>query len=122
MDFQSTVPETERLPEASETALYRVVQEALTNVLRHAKARRVSLVLQCSPAQAAAVVEDDGVGFDADSVTTPTGDGGRLGLLGMRERVALAGGTLTVESAPGRGTTVVARVPLPAAGRTGRAG
>ncbi|HVK09316.1 MAG TPA: histidine kinase, partial [Gemmataceae bacterium] len=60
VDFQSTVPDTERLPAPVETVLYRVVQEALTNVLRHAKARRVSLVHQCSTAQAAVVVEDDG--------------------------------------------------------------
>ncbi len=122
VDFQSTVPDAERLPEASETALYRVVQEALTNVLRHAEARRVSLMLQWSSSQAVVVVEDDGVGFDGDAVTTPARGGGRLGLLGMRERVALVGGTLTVESAPGRGTTVIASVPLPAAGRKERAG
>jgi signal transduction histidine kinase len=89
-----------------------VIQEALTNVLKHAQARRVSLLLQQAPGQAVAVVEDDGVGFDADSVTAPTRAGGRLGLFGMRERVALVGGTLTVESSPGRGTTVIARISL----------
>ena len=119
VDFQSTGPDTGRLSTTAETALYRVVQEAMTNVLRHAKARRVSLVLQWSPGQAVVVVEDDGVGFDAESVTAPAG---RLGLLGMRERVALVGGTLTIESAPGRGTTVIARVPLPAGGGKGRDG
>ena len=71
---------------------------------------------------AVAVVMDDGVGFDADSARISARGGGGLGLLGMRERVALVGGTLTVESAPGAGTTVIARVPLPAAGRKGRAG
>jgi signal transduction histidine kinase len=122
LDFHAAGPDTGRLPEAAETALFRVVQEALTNVLRHAGARRVSLVLQRSAGQAVAVVEDDGVGFDAESETAPAGGGGRLGLLGMRERVALVGGTLTVESAPGRGTTVIARVPLPAGGGEGRGG
>ncbi len=122
IDFQAAGLDTGRLPEAAETALYRVVQEALTNVLRHAGARRVSLVLQRLPGQAVAVVEDDGVGFDAEAVTVPAGDGGRLGLLGMRERMALVGGTLTVESAAGRGTTVIARVPLPAGGSEGREG
>jgi signal transduction histidine kinase len=122
VDFQSTVPDAERLPGASETALYRVVQEALTNVLRHAKARRVSLVLQWSSDQAVVVVEDDGVRFDADSVTTPARDGRRLGLLGMRERVALVGGTLTIESSPGRGTTIIACVPLLVGRGDGREG
>jgi signal transduction histidine kinase len=111
IDFQAAGLGTGRLPEPAETALYRVVQEALTNVLRHAGARRVGLVLQRFPGQAMAVVEDDGVGFDAESVTATARDGGRLGLLGMRERLALVGGTLTVESATGRGTTVIARVP-----------
>ena len=119
VDFESAGPDTARLPEAAETALYRVVQEALTNVLRHAGARRVSLVLQWSPRQAVVVVEDDGVGFDAESVTAPAG---RLGLLGMRERVALVGGTLTIESSPGRGTTIIACVPLPVGWRDGRDG
>jgi signal transduction histidine kinase len=115
VDFQSTIPDTARLHEAAETALYRVVQEALTNVLRHARARQVSLVLQWSPGHAAVVVEDDGLGFDAESATASAG---RLGLLGMRERMSLVGGTLTIESTPGRGTTVIARVPLAADART----
>jgi len=113
IDFQSVGPDTGRLPEAVETVLYRVIQEALTNVLKHAKARRVSLVLQRFANQAVAVVEDDGVGFDTESMMASVGDRGRLGLLGMRERVALIDGTLTVESTPSRGTTVIARVPLP---------
>jgi signal transduction histidine kinase len=79
----------------------------------------VSLVLQWSPSQAVVVVEDDGVGFDAESTTAPTG---RLGLVGMRERVALVGGTLTIESSPGRGTTIIACVPLPVGWRDGRDG
>lgn len=119
IDFQSVGPDTGRLPEAVETVLYRVIQEALTNVLKHAKARRVSLVLQRFANQAVAVVEDDGVGFDTESMVASVGDRGRLGLLGMRERVALFDGTLTVESAPGRGTTVIARVPLPDGSREG---
>jgi PAS domain S-box-containing protein len=116
VDFHGTGLDGGRLPAPVETALYRVAQEALTNVLKHANARRVSLILQRTPGQAVVVVEDDGVGFDAESVTAPTRDGGRLGLVGMRERVALVGGTLTVESAPGGGTTVIARIPLPGDG------
>ena len=59
-----------------------------------------------------AVIEDDGAGFTAETVASPSGEKGRLGLIGMRERMAQVGGTLTVESAPARGTTVIARVPL----------
>jgi signal transduction histidine kinase len=89
-------------------ALYRVVQEALTNVARHAGARVVSLVIQEQDGCALAVVEDDGAGFDAEAAAAA----GRLGLLGMRERMTLLGGVLEVESRPGAGTTVIARVPL----------
>ncbi|MFL5579265.1 MAG: PAS domain S-box protein, partial [Gemmatimonadaceae bacterium] len=99
-----------RLPPAVETTLYRVAQEVLTNAARHAGATRLSVVLECSPWQALMVVDDDGRGFDA--AAAERGDGGRLGLIGARERVALIGGTLTVESAPGAGTSVFVRLPL----------
>ncbi|MDB5312368.1 MAG: sensor protein [Gemmataceae bacterium] len=111
VDFHAAGLDGDRLPVPVETALYRVVQEALTNVLKHASARRVSVVLQRSPGHVSAVVEDDGRGFDPESAPAA---GHRLGVLGMRERVALVGGSLAVESAPGRGATVIARVPLPA--------
>jgi PAS domain S-box-containing protein len=107
VDFQDVGTDTGRLPDATETALYRVVQEALTNVLKHAKARRVSVVLQCSLGHASVVIEDNGVGFEVESLA----DKGRLGLLGMRERLALVSGTLTIESKTGGGTTVIARIP-----------
>jgi PAS domain S-box-containing protein len=112
VDFHGAGLDGVRLPALIETALYRVVQEALTNVLKHSAARRVSVVLQRSPGQAVAVVEDDGRGFDVDSDPATGTAERRLGLLGMRERVALVGGTLTVESDVGRGTTVIARVPI----------
>ncbi|QEL16805.1 PAS domain-containing sensor histidine kinase [Limnoglobus roseus] len=108
VDFQGPGPDAPRLPPPIETALYRVIQEALTNVLKHAAALRVSVVLRRSAGQATALIEDDGRGFDADSVAPH-----RLGVLGMRERAELVGGTLTVESSRGRGTTVIARIPLP---------
>lgn len=107
-----------RLPMEIETVLYRVVQEALTNVLKHAEARNVSVVLERKDGVARLIVEDDGRGFDPD--TPPRADardGPRLGLLGIRERVSLLGGTLTVESAPGAGTTLFVQVPT--AGWTG---
>lgn len=110
-DFHAAGLYAGRLPAATETALYRVILEALTNVLKHARARRVSVVLQASATQVVAIVEDDGCGFD--SAPAPAGPSEhRLGVLGMRERVALLGGELTIDSEPGRGTTVIARVPL----------
>ncbi len=97
-----------RLPADAETAFYRIVQEALTNVVKHAHARRVSITLVRKESSAVVVVEDDGHGFEPDAVRR-----GALGFVGMRERVALVGGRLTVESSPGAGTTLVAEVPLP---------
>jgi two-component system, NarL family, sensor histidine kinase DevS len=96
---------TERLPPEVETALYRLVQEALTNVVKHARASHVSISLVRRTRSVSVVVEDDGVGF-----SDPSGDG--LGLIGMRERVGLLDGRLEVEANPGRGTTIVAEVPL----------
>ena len=112
IDLHSTGLDAERLPAPLETALYRMVQEGLTNVLKHAQARRVSLILQRSPNQVLAILEDDGRGFDAEGVINSPGSAGHLGLLGMRERVALVGGALTVESTPGKGTTIFVRIPL----------
>ena len=96
-----------RLPAEAETALYRIVQEALTNVVKHASARHVSITLVRKEGSAVVVVEDDGEGFEPGSTRA-----GALGLVGMRERVALVGGRLKVESSPGTGTTLVAEVPL----------
>ncbi|HET7567779.1 MAG TPA: GAF domain-containing protein [Gaiellaceae bacterium] len=96
-----------RLPPEIETALYRIVQESLTNVVKHARASKVSVVLTRKDDSVSVIVEDDGIGFEP----ARTRDGG-LGLVGMRERVGLLGGRLTVESRPGAGTTFVAEVPL----------
>jgi signal transduction histidine kinase len=116
VDFHATGLDAGRLPAATETALYRVILEALTNVLKHARAKRVSVVLQAAPRQVVAVVEDDGCGFDPEAGPV-AGAEQRLGILGMRERVALLGGELTIDSGLGRGTTVIARIPLaPATG------
>jgi len=97
-----------RLPSEVETTLYRVIQEALTNVAKHAGAQSVSVVLVRRPTSATAVVEDDGSGF-----TTSDEAAGGIGLAGMRERLALLDGRLIIESDPARGTTVAAEVPLP---------
>lgn len=111
VDFHGNELERERLPPSVETTLYRIVQEGLTNVLKHARARNVSLVLRRTPGQVLAVLEDDGQGFEEEK-DMPAGSRPRLGLLGMRERAELVGGTLTVESAPGKGTAIYVRVPL----------
>ena len=100
-----------RLPSAVETALYRTVQEGLTNAVKHAKARNIwirawkeRLALRCS-------IRDDGAGFDSDQVQAePTRKG--LGLIAMRERVSAIGGSLRIESCPGQGTELSIRVPL----------
>jgi two-component system, NarL family, sensor histidine kinase DevS len=95
----------DRLPSDIETTLYRITQEALTNVVKHAQAKHVSIVLTRRNGSVSAVIEDDGRGFS----TVSDGDG--LGLLGMRERIALVGGRLEVESSPGSGTTLSIEVP-----------
>jgi signal transduction histidine kinase len=96
-----------RLPPEVETALYRFVQEGLTNVVKHAGAGGVSVVIASRDGGVSAVVEDDGRGFAPDDVRPDA-----LGLVGMRERLALLGGTLAVESRPGQGTALIAYVPV----------
>ncbi|MEJ0018421.1 MAG: sensor histidine kinase [Acetobacteraceae bacterium] len=112
IDLEINLPER-RLPQRMETALFRVLQEAITNVVKHSGADRVGVVLQATSREISLVVEDDGKGFDLD-----TGADGRrpgiehLGLLGVRERLGLVAGTLEVESSPLGGTTVYVRIPL----------
>jgi signal transduction histidine kinase len=103
-------PNAPRLPQAVEVTLYRVAQEALTNIIRHAQPSRASVVLLRPGAEVTLMVEDDGRGFDTSK--RGNGNGGSLGLIGMEERVSLIGGTLTIESRPGKGTAVRVRVPL----------
>ena len=97
----------ERLSPETETTLYRIAQEALTNVLKHADARKVTMRLSHSGPGVALVVQDDGRGFDPDDVREDS-----VGLIGMRERAALVGGHLTIESTEGAGTMVTAEVPI----------
>lgn len=96
----------ERLPQAVETALYRVVQEAMANIGRHARATRVDVLLEHRGDRVFVMVEDDGVGFEPDLVER----GDHFGLLGIQERAEALGGTLTLESTPGTGTTIVVEV------------
>lgn len=106
VDLESGLQEGERLPNDVETVLYRIVQEALTNVVKHAHAERVSIVLTRRDRVVCAVIEDDGRGFKSGE------NGGGLGLIGMRERVALVDGRLDIESPEEGGTTLVVEVPL----------
>ncbi len=98
----------DRLPEELETTLYRLIQEALTNVVKHAQAHTVSILLVRRDGSVSALIEDDGRGFDPSRVRDDA-----LGLVGMRERVALLGGRLTVEAPSGAGTTLAVEVPIP---------
>jgi signal transduction histidine kinase len=106
VELEAQIGET-RLPAEVETTLYRIVQEALTNVVKHAGAANVSILLVRREGGVTLVIEDDGRGF---AVGETRADG--LGLAGMRERVALHDGRLTIESAAGAGTTLAVEVPL----------
>lgn len=112
IDFHSSGFESGRLPLTHETTIYRIAQEALTNVVKHSDADRVSFIIERREDQILTVIEDNGKGFDVDAATQATIKEGKLGLLGMRERAALLGGTLAIESAPGSGTSVFVRIPF----------
>ena len=103
---QGTV--SRRLSPLVQTTLYRILQEALTNVARHAQARSIGVVLKSDDTTLELVIRDTGVGFDTAAALR---EGSGLGLHGMQERVALLGGTVAIESAPGQGTTICARIP-----------
>ena len=104
----ATVGKIERLPGEMETAIYRIVQEALTNIIRHAQATRVDILLERRGGALIVVVEDNGVGIAPQPQALD-----HLGMVGMRERAEMLNGTLTVESSPGKGTTVFLEVPCP---------
>lgn len=100
----------ERLPPEVETTVYRIVQEALTNIVRHAQAQNVSVMIDRREGKLLLVIEDDGVGFDPARVAEHPRQ--RLGLYGMRERAELLGGKFTIESQVGQGTTLFVDLPL----------
>ncbi|WP_051244581.1 PAS domain-containing protein [Azohydromonas australica] len=102
-----------RLPLHVEAAVFRVIQEALNNVAKHAGARSVSVSVECLGRQLVASVEDDGIGFDPEQAEHLEGSQPSWGLLGMRERVEALGGTFAIESRVGQGTAILLRVPLP---------
>ena len=109
----------EKLDAAKRTVLFRVAQEALTNVARHAHASRVEVSIQKLPDRLCMKIKDDGKSFNVERVLHTKGNG-RLGLLGMKERLEMVGGNLVVESAPRKGTTVQAQIPFSKVRATGR--
>ena len=94
-----------------ETALYRIVQEALTNTARHAQARRVSIMLKEGETEIEGIISDDGIGFDIEALRKSPDNERGLGLAGMTERAVLLDGSLDIESRPGHGTTITVHIP-----------
>jgi signal transduction histidine kinase len=107
VDFEAVGMEARRLPIEVETAIFRVIQESLTNVILHSQANSVDILLSLHNHDMVMVVEDDGIGFLPGS----PGQEDQLGLFGMRERIEMLGGTFVIESSPGKGTTIKAEVP-----------
>ena len=101
-------PSAQRLPPAIETALYRIIQEALTNIARHASARSASILVERRKNHVITVIEDNGVGFDPQNYPNDH----RIGILGMQERAKQLGGRLTIESDRGQGTSIFVEIPL----------
>jgi signal transduction histidine kinase len=96
-----------RLPDYIETNIYRIVQEALTNAVRHAQASNVDVIVENRAGKVVVIIEDDGVGFEIAEISRS----GHLGLLGIQERIQMIAGSLQIESIPGGGTTIVVEVP-----------
>ncbi|HKR00105.1 MAG TPA: chemotaxis protein CheB [Pyrinomonadaceae bacterium] len=113
VNFHSAGLGDARLAPLAESSLYRIAQEALNNISKHAGATSVDLLLDRRDDHAVLIIEDNGRGFDVDSVKASDERG--MGLIGMRERAALVGGTVEVESTPGEGTTIFVRVPIKSA-------
>ena len=111
VDLQITDVARQRWPSDIETAAYRIMQEALSNVIRYARATSASIVVGCHDDRFSLIVEDNGVGFDVDEAMG-RGPDKKLGLFGMYERASLVGGTLVIESEPGQGTSVFFDVPI----------
>lgn len=102
--------EEQKLPQAIDTLIYRITQEALTNVSKHANAQRVEILIDYQKDTVGLTLKDDGRGFDQDKIMPPHRGMRGLGLFGIRERLALFDGNLSIESMPGKGTTLCARV------------
>jgi signal transduction histidine kinase len=101
----------EKLNSAKRTVLYRIAQEALNNVARHAQATKVEVSIQRLPKALLMQIKDNGKSFDVESTLKP-GKNKRLGLIGMRERLEMVNGQFAIESSPGKGTTIQAQIPF----------
>jgi len=111
-----------RLQPELETALFRIAQEAINNVAKHAEAAHVRIHLTWEPQQVIVEVEDDGRGINLDDLYTQRDTGQGMGLLGMRERAEMFGGRLNIFAQPGQGTRIEARLPTDGGVITGRSG
>jgi len=109
-NIEPSASKNKALPEGVDLNLYRILQESLNNIMKHARAHKVDVLVQRRAGEISLVVEDDGVGFEAGSGSSEVSGG--LGLSGMRERAALLGGSLEIESRKGNGTTVLVRMPI----------
>jgi signal transduction histidine kinase len=110
-EFHDSTPGATRLAPEVESQLYRIAQEALNNVSKHAAATHVSVLFERRGDEAILIVEDDGTGFDVEAMSSPSRQQDGLGLVGMQERAALVGGRVQFESAQGKGTTLFVRIP-----------
>jgi two-component system, chemotaxis family, CheB/CheR fusion protein len=115
-EFHTSDMEIGRFPENIETNLYRIAQEALNNIYKHAQATRVDVIFERREDHIVLIIEDNGQGFDINRIAVHSGEEKEMGLIGMRERAALVGGTLEIESQPGDGTTIIVRAPISSAG------
>jgi signal transduction histidine kinase len=111
VDYEVLGSNGKHLCHEAEITVYRIVQESLTNVARHSNASKASVILNQGSSALTVIIEDNGVGFDIKEVNGNKEQPKRLGLFGMEERAALVGGTLTVESYPGAGTSVYIEIP-----------
>ncbi|MFH1928560.1 MAG: GAF domain-containing protein [Chloroflexota bacterium] len=102
----------ERLPSEVEVALFRITQEAINNIMKHSEAKSVDIDLQCDGEKCVLRIKDDGKGFDVEEITKVEKTGRGVGLFGMKERVTLVGGSCSIRSRPGQGTTIISEVPL----------
>lgn len=110
IEFQTTGASDQKLPAEVELTIYRIIQEALNNSIKHAAASCVSVIINQLPHQIHAIVEDDGAGFDMQALSQASDP--YLGLISMQERASFVNGTVTIESVPARGTAVFIRIPL----------
>jgi two-component system sensor histidine kinase NreB len=108
-DFHTSGLDEQRLSMGTEVNLYRIAQEALNNVTKHAQAKHVDVLLERRDQQVVLIVEDDGIGFDVEKQLNVYSS---MGVMGMRERAALIGGSLEIESSTKDGTTIFVRAPL----------